>query len=736
MLCHHEGRTALSLLSLMDFKVLTLSAEAVPCALASPARAAAPARSPVRRARHPTLAAGCIPLPCRRSPGRPAAPLGHPPALPPPPPHFKLASSLRPCAAGARPPPTSPSLSPSPPSPPFPGPSCRDRPISSLTPPPSPQLIMQHYLHDTATRERVAAMTGWTHFNERETPPGRRAQALSGALWHSIPTVSAAEASPNGGGGDGGGHGDGSGGNGGAGGLEPVRLTLAAYRPPGQARVPFATAAAAAYTPAAVGEVLGPAWATVWFRVDLELPSWVAALPEGAPPPAAAGHTCPPGVDDRLCLVWDAGGEALMWSADGRPRSGLVGGTGMCSRVDYNLREDVEAAAAAAATAAARAGSAAPAAPLRVQLYVEVACNGLFGVGTGGDIEPPDEAKTFALATARVALRCETAWTLLHDLTALGGIADALPDGVPQKRAALSAANNLVNAVRVRDLRRSADAASSAAAIFWASSPSAPGASTPTVAAVGHCHIDTAWLWVMAEARRKVARSWASQLRLLNEYPAYVFAASQALHYTWVEDAYPTLWQEVVAAVRQGVWSVVGGTWVEMDTNIPSPEALVRQFTVGQAYFRSRLGVRARTLWLPDTFGFAPQLPQVRLHPPLSAGEASPALPQQLPCRRLNLEFRGAAPAAGGVGGGGPLAWRRRPPWLLGGGGGGRGGGWEGHHPLPTSGTDYQFLSVVPFMAFPVVLRCHLKDPLDWSCGHKLCSDSSGFASQYLEVCG
>ncbi|KAK1860532.1 hypothetical protein I4F81_003121 [Pyropia yezoensis] len=478
---------------------------------------------------------------------------------------------------------------------------------------------MQHYLHDTATRERVAAMTGWTHFNERETPPGRRAQALSGALWHSIPTVSAAEASPNGGGGDGGGHGDGSGGNGGAGSLEPVRLTLAAYRPPGQARVPFATAAAAAYTPAAVGEVLGPAWATVWFRVDLELPSWVAALPEGAPPPAAAGHTCPPGVDDRLCLVWDAGGEALMWSADGRPRSGLVGGTGMCSRVDYNLREDVEAAAAAAATAAARAGSAAPAAPLHVQLYVEVACNGLFGVGAGGDIEPPDEAKTFALATARVALRCETAWTLLHDLTALGGIADALPDGVPQKRAALSAANNLVNAVRVRDLRRSADAASSAAAIFWASSPSAPGASTPTVAAVGHCHIDTAWLWVMAEARRKVARSWASQLRLLNEYPAYVFAASQALHYTWVEDAYPTLWQEVVAAVRQGVWSVVGGTWVEMDTNIPSPEALVRQFTVGQAYFRSRLGVRARTLWLPDTFGFAPQLPQLSVQAGMSS---------------------------------------------------------------------------------------------------------------------
>ncbi|GAB0493131.1 hypothetical protein MMPV_004404 [Pyropia vietnamensis] len=493
---------------------------------------------------------------------------------------------------------------------------------------------MQHYLHDTATRERVAAMMGWTHFNERETPPGRRSQALSGALWHPIPTVVATRL-PDGRSDDGNGDGqcasngdrrgdsggsDGDGGkdgeHGGSGGLAPVRLALSTYRPPGGARVPFADAAAAAYAPAAVGEALGPAWATVWFRVDLELPPWVAALPGGAPPPAAAGHTCPPGVDDRLCLVWDAGAEALVWSADGQPRAGLVGGRGMCSRVDYDLGKDVDVAAAAAA--ATRATAATTATPLHVRLYVEVACNGLFGVGAGGDIEPPDSTKTFALATARVALRCETAWTLLHDLTALSGMADALPDGAPQKRAALSAANNLVNAVRVRDLRHSANAASSAATVFWATSPPAPGASTPTVAAVGHCHIDTAWLWVMAEARRKVARSWASQLRLLNEYPAYIFAASQALHYAWVEDNYPTLWTEVVAAVRRGGWSVVGGTWVEMDTNIPTAEALVRQFTVGQGFFRSRFSVRVRTLWLPDTFGFAPQLPQLAVQAGMS----------------------------------------------------------------------------------------------------------------------
>ena len=44
---------------------------------------------------------------------------------------------------------------------------------------------------------------------------------------------------------------------------------------------------------------------------------------------------------------------------------------------------------------------------------------------------------------------------------------------------------------------------------------------------VGHCHIDTAWLWPYAETRRKVARSWATQLELIDKYPGFKFVASQ-----------------------------------------------------------------------------------------------------------------------------------------------------------------------------------------------------------------
>ena len=46
------------------------------------------------------------------------------------------------------------------------------------------------------------------------------------------------------------------------------------------------------------------------------------------------------------------------------------------------------------------------------------------------------------------------------------------------------------------------------------------------VFAVGHCHIDTAWLWPYAETKRKIARSWSTQLELMKHYTKFNFCAS------------------------------------------------------------------------------------------------------------------------------------------------------------------------------------------------------------------
>jgi len=44
---------------------------------------------------------------------------------------------------------------------------------------------------------------------------------------------------------------------------------------------------------------------------------------------------------------------------------------------------------------------------------------------------------------------------------------------------------------------------------------------------------------------------------------------------------------------------------------MPSGESLVRQCMYGQRFFESHFGFRCKTFWLPDTFGYSAQLPQI-----------------------------------------------------------------------------------------------------------------------------
>ncbi|MBW8853546.1 MAG: alpha-mannosidase, partial [Bradyrhizobium sp.] len=130
-------------------------------------------------------------------------------------------------------------------------------------------------------------------------------------------------------------------------------------------------------------------------------------------------------------------------------------------------------------------------------------------------------------------------------------------------------------------------------------------------AAVGHAHIDTGWLWPLAETRRKLVRTFRSQTRYMDEYPEFRFACSQAQQYAWIKESEPELWEAIVARVRRGQFVPVGGSWVEPDCNLPSGESLVRQFVHGQRFFQDELGVRCREFWSPDAFGYCGQLPQI-----------------------------------------------------------------------------------------------------------------------------
>jgi alpha-mannosidase len=97
----------------------------------------------------------------------------------------------------------------------------------------------------------------------------------------------------------------------------------------------------------------------------------------------------------------------------------------------------------------------------------------------------------------------------------------------------------------------------------------------------------------------------------MEDYPEYKFACSQAQQLAWVEEAYPALFARLQAAAAAGQFIPVGGCWVEMDGNLPAGEAFARQFLHGQRYFEQKFGRRCDVFWLPDTFGYAAQLPQL-----------------------------------------------------------------------------------------------------------------------------
>lgn len=128
---------------------------------------------------------------------------------------------------------------------------------------------------------------------------------------------------------------------------------------------------------------------------------------------------------------------------------------------------------------------------------------------------------------------------------------------------------------------------------------------------LGHAHLDLAWLWPVAETWAAAERTFRSVLALQRDFPELIFAHSSPVLYHWFAQHRPDLFQEIFAAMQRGQWETIAGLWVEPDTILPSGESLVRQVLYGQQYVQEQLGQRNRVAWLPDSFGFSGQLPQL-----------------------------------------------------------------------------------------------------------------------------
>ncbi|WP_424981464.1 alpha-mannosidase [Maritalea sp. S77] len=133
----------------------------------------------------------------------------------------------------------------------------------------------------------------------------------------------------------------------------------------------------------------------------------------------------------------------------------------------------------------------------------------------------------------------------------------------------------------------------------------------PTISAVGHTHIDVAWLWPISQTREKMVRSMSTACKLMDEYPDFVFMYNQCILFEWLKEDAPELFDRIKKHVNSGQFEIEGAMWLEPDVNIISGESLVRQILRGVKFQQDEFGITPRVLWLPDTFGYTAAIPQL-----------------------------------------------------------------------------------------------------------------------------
>ncbi|GAC1686033.1 MAG: glycoside hydrolase family 38 C-terminal domain-containing protein [Candidatus Dormibacteraceae bacterium] len=311
--------------------------------------------------------------------------------------------------------------------------------------------------------------------------------------------------------------------------------------------VAYGEAIRGTYQPFRVGDAWGPPWSTTWFHVQGRVPDEWA--------------------EKRVVALFDLGFdgatgftcEALAWQ-EGRPWRG----------VDPNHRW-------------------LPISGQVVDFFLEAAAN---PTATQSGAEPAEsmialrqsDGPAFVLRQADLAIQDQDARTHALDYKVVLELAEATHS--PALIAALESGN--LKGVLAK-----------------------PSQSPHVVTAVGHAHIDTAWLWPLREARRKCARTFSTALALMDEHPDYRFACSQPAQYAWMKEHYPDIYRGITEKIASGQWEPVGAMWVEADCNLPSGEALARQLLHGKRFFIQEFGYETKEHWLPDVFGYPGSLPQL-----------------------------------------------------------------------------------------------------------------------------
>ena len=375
-----------------------------------------------------------------------------------------------------------------------------------------------------------------------------------------------------------------------------VPFQVEAWDVPGEP-VGYDEAMAATYRPFEIGSHWSRPWGTTWFRFTGDVPSeWVgeqleAVIDLGFHPDSAGFQS-----------------EGLVWTSEG-PLQGVH---------------------------PRRTGVPLPTSPSGpITLHVEAASNPAFTgfkPSTLGSLRTAGNRPLYRLKQASLALRNDDVYHLLLDVEVLFDLMRSLPANEQRRQRLLRQLEAAFDALDVSGPEGVARTAAAARRVLAPALAQPARASAHQVVAVGHAHIDSAWLWPIRETIRKCARTFASATRLMDDNPDYRFVCSQAAQYDWMERLYPSLFERIADKVAAGQWQPVGGMWVEADMNLPSGESIARQLIYGQRYFESRFGVRCKEVWIPDVFGYPASLPQI-----FAAGGCDRFITQKLSWNKQNV---------------------------------------------------------------------------------------------------
>ncbi len=285
-----------------------------------------------------------------------------------------------------------------------------------------------------------------------------------------------------------------------------------------------------------------------------------------------------------VVLMLDISGEGLIVDDNGNPvrgitskKSGFDGELGCATKRIWRIFPK------------ARAGEA-------IDFWMDAGCNDLFGGDTGGKVREME-----------IAVLDEERRALYYDLQVLIDLYKCIDKTSARAQKvffALYEATNLLGEF-------TPDEIAAARAILKKELDKSGGDADLQVWAIGHAHLDLAWLWPIRETIRKAARTFSTALHHMEIYDDYVFGQSQPQQYEWMKKYYPDLFARIKKAVADGRLEPQGCMWVEADTNLSSGEALVRQILYGQKFWKEEFGIEVNNLWLPDVFGYNAALPQI-----------------------------------------------------------------------------------------------------------------------------